>query len=79
MGSGDPYLAGVLGFILGINLILPVIVFGSILGICYHFFSMRKKAFNLQKKVPFGSFLILSAIIINIFDILLLPNFTFTF
>ena len=31
MGSGDPYLAGVLGFLLGINLILPVIVFGSIL------------------------------------------------
>ena len=40
---------------------------------------MRKKAFNLQKKVPFGSFLILSAIIINILDILFLPNFTFTF
>ena len=40
---------------------------------------MKKKAFNLQKKVPYGSFLILSAIIINIFDILLLPNFTFTF
>ena len=79
MGSGDPYLAGVLGFIYGIDIILPIIIFGSVLGIIYHFCNMGIKEFNLKKKIPFGSFLILSAITVNLFDILFLSNFTFIF
>ena len=69
LGFGDLQLIIVLGIWLGPMKILLTIFFGSILGIIYWIILLSYGGYSKNMKLPFGTFLCLSAIIVYLMPV----------
>ena len=63
MGLGDAKLLSAFGFLLGFQAVLPIVFIASLTGLIYVLPSLILNKKNLQNKIPFGPFIIISGII----------------
>ena len=69
MGYGDLLLITVLGFWLGPLKVLCSIFFAALLGLFYWLILTILKGYEKNKKLPFGTFLIITSILLYIIKI----------
>jgi len=64
IGQGDAKLLGAIGTILGYQMVFPVLLAASILGLIYGLIMNRKEVEKMRQAIPFGPFLSLVASVI---------------
>ena len=70
IGEGDPILFAVIGFFIGIEFLFYILIFSSITGAIYGIILIKYFNGSALDRIPFGSFLSFSTIIIYFYKVL---------
>lgn len=69
MGGGDIKLLGWIGAVCGVQSLLFVVVFSSLVGLVFGIYFMLRSGAGLKTGIPFGPYLSLAALVYILFDV----------